>query len=94
MHVLKCQTKVRKQNKKSYCATLSLDANMCLIVEVSFVSGSALSVSSMVVHADQGLREATMLNVEWEMGWGIVNTTGFCYSFHSLYCEIGSFQVY
>ena len=93
MHVLKCQTSSGAGQEKLLC-NLILDANMFLIVEVSFVSGSALSVSSMVVHADRGLREATMMNVKWEMGWGIVNTTGFCYSFHSLYCEIGSFQVY
>lgn len=48
----------------------------------------------MVVHADQGLREATLLNVEWEMGWGVVNTTAFCYSYHSFHCGRGSVHVY
>lgn len=67
---------------------------MFLFVKVSFVRGRALSESSMVVHADQGLREATILNVEWEMGWGIVNTTAFCYSYHSFHCGSGSFRAY
>lgn len=49
---------------------------------------------NMVVHADQGLRETTILNVEREMGWGIVNTEAFCYSCHSFHCDSGSFQVY
>lgn len=94
-----------KQNyeKKNALSKFVLECHYVALSEVSFVRESPLSVSSMVVHTDQGLRETTILNVKCEggvgdWGWGgwgalIVSTTLFCYSYHSFPRGSGSFKV-
>ena len=73
--------KMTNAEEKSFFPTSSLNANMFHLVEASVVRGKPLSESGVVAHTDRGWWGS--VREDCETG---VNTTGFCYSCHSVHC--------